>query len=111
MKVARAFPVFSAAFAAIYVICMDNNLALVSYFPRTHAWYWLTVTDLPKSAGPGMYWYGWLIVAALGAAALAALSLAVPARAMERVGAVSSWAVPTAAMLFLVVILRGWFIH
>ena len=111
MKIARALPVFSAAFAAFYVMCMYNNLALVSYFPRTRTWYWLTVTDLPKSAGPGMYWYGWLAVSVLGAAAVAALSLLAPARAIERVSSVSAWAVPSAAILFLLVILRGWFIR
>lgn len=111
MKFARAFPVFSAAFALIYVICMDNNLALVSYFPRPRTWYWLTVTDLPKSAGPGMYWYGWLAVSALGAAAVAALALLAPARVVGRVAAPASWVVPLAAMVFLLVILRSWFIH
>ena len=111
MKLARAFPVFSAAFAVIYVVCMYDNLALVSYFPRTRTWYWLTVTDLPKSAGPGMYWYGWLAVSALGAAAVATAALLLPARATDRASSIASWAVPSAAMVFLLVILRGWFIH
>ncbi len=110
MKIARAFPVFSTVFAVIYVVCMYFNLALVSYFPRTRTWYWLTVTNLPKSDGPGMYWYGWLCVAVLGAAAIALLALLLP-RGAARVWSVSSWAVPSAAMLFLAYILRGWFIH
>jgi hypothetical protein len=111
MRIARAFPVFSAAFAVLYAICMYNNIALVSYFPRTREWYWLTVTTLPPRAGPGMYWYGWLAVSAMGAAAVAALALLLPARATERVSSVASWAVPAAGILFFIVILRGWFIH
>lgn len=111
MRIARAFPVFSAAFAAIYAVCMYYNLALFSYFPRIGAWYWLTVTNLPPRSGPGMYWYGWLAASALGAAAVAALALLVPARMTERASSIASWAVPSAAMLFFAVILRSWFIH
>jgi len=110
MKIARAFPVFSTVFAVIYLTCMYFNVALVSYFPRTRTWYWLTVTNLPKADGPGMYWYGWLCVAFLGAAAVAVLALLLP-RTAGRGWSVSSWAVPAAAMLCLLYILRGWFIH
>lgn len=111
MKIARAFPVFSAVFAIVYVVCMYWNLALFSYYPRTRAWYWLTVTDRPRADGPGMYWYGWLAVAFLAAGAVSALTLLTPPRVGERAWATSSWAAPAAMALVLVYILRGWFIH
>ena len=106
----RALPVFTVAFAVIYVLCMYNNLALMSYFPRTRTWYWLTVTGLPARNGPGMYWYGWLATTALASAALAGLSLLVPDRAIQRAGTLGSWIVPAGAMVVLLVLLRGWFI-
>lgn len=107
----RAFPVFSAAFAVIYLVCMYWNIALVSYFPRLKEWHWLTVTKLGPKAGPGMYWYGWIAVATLGALAAAALSLLLPASTTERTAPTWSWAAPSAVMLVLLFILRGWFIH
>ena len=111
MRIARVFPIFSAAFAAIYLAAMYENLALVSYFPRTRQWFFLTVTDLPRSAGPGMYWYGWLATSFLGAAALAALALVAPARSVAGVARVVSWAVPIAVIVVVIYILRGWFLH
>jgi hypothetical protein len=111
MKVTRIFPFFSTAFAVIYLAAMYNNLALVSYFPRTRQWFFLTVTDLPRSAGPGMYWYGWLATSFLGAAALAALALALPAPWLARLSRPASWAVPIVVILAIIYILRGWFLR
>ena len=111
MKATRVFPVFSAAFAAIYLAAMYDNLALLSYFPRTRQWYWLTVTDLPRSAGPGMYWYGWLLTAFLGASALALLALALPKQPLVRASRTLSWAVPLAVVVVIAYILRSWFLH
>ena len=52
--------------------------------------------------------YIYLLAAAL---AIAALSLLLPARATERTAPTWSWGAPTAVMLVLLFILRGWFIH
>jgi hypothetical protein len=111
MRAARVFPLFSAAFAVIYLAAMYNNLALVSYFPRTRQWFWLTVTDLPRSAGPGMYWYGWLLTSFLGAAAIAALALLAPPQTIARASRPASWAVPLGVIALIVYILRGWFLR
>jgi hypothetical protein len=111
MKIARVFPIFSAAFAVIYLLAMYSNLALVSYFPRTRQWFLLTVTDLPRSAGPGMYWYGWLATSFLGAAGVAALTLVAPGPWLARVARIVSWVVPVAVILALIYILRGWFLR
>lgn len=111
MKLARVFPIFSAAYAALYLASMYYNLALLSYFPRSRQWFLLTVTDMPRSAGPGMYWYGWLLTAFLGAAAISLLALAAPAPWLARVSRIVSWAVPLAVIIVIVYILKGWFIR
>ncbi len=111
MKSARVFPVFSAVFAVIYFASVYYNLALVSYFPRLKQWFPLVKTGMPPSVGPGMYWYGWLLTSYHGAAVIAALALAVPARWTSGVARVAAWALPIAAIVGIVILLRGWFIH
>lgn len=109
MNFARVFPVFSIAFAILYVLSMDNNWALFTYWPRSRDWYWLVATPPPRG-GPGMYWYGWLATSALGAAAAAAIAYVVPQRWTARLWPGLIWAVPAGAILVLIFILRGWFI-
>jgi hypothetical protein len=111
VKIARVLPVFSAAFAVLYLLAMYDNLALASYFPRLGQWLPLTVTDLPRSAGPGMYWYGWLATSFLGAAAISALAFALPAQGIAKVARAAAWAIPLGVMVVLVYILRGWFLR
>ncbi|HUK58711.1 MAG TPA: hypothetical protein VLV50_05715 [Stellaceae bacterium] len=110
MKAARVLPVFSAAYAVIYLVAMYENLALATYYPRLRQWFALTVTDLPKSAGPAMYWYGWIATAAIGGAVVALLALALPERPLARFMAVASWAAPLGAVLVIAFLLRGWFL-
>jgi hypothetical protein len=110
MKAARVLPVFSAAYAVIYLVAMYENIALVTYYPRLRRWFPLTVSNLPKSAGPGMYWYGWIATAATGAVIIALLSLAAPERVLARVMSVVSWVAPLGVLLVIVYLLRGWFL-
>lgn len=108
MSVTRALPVFSIAFAAIYIACVYFNLALVTYHPQLGQWGPLVE---PVRQGPAMYWYGWLITSALGAAAVAALSLALPARWVDRASATLVWLVPLAMIALIAYILRGYFLR
>ncbi|HLH88278.1 MAG TPA: hypothetical protein VKX28_07450 [Xanthobacteraceae bacterium] len=105
---ARALPVFSIAFAAIYIASVNYNLALLTYHPQLGQW--AVLVDPPKE-GPAMYWYGWLLTSALGAGAVAALSLALPARPVERASAVLVWLVPVAMIALIGYILRGYFLR
>ena len=100
--------VFGVAFAAIYVICTEMNLPLVTYHPAIGE---VDVLWVPERRGPAMYWYGWLITSALGAGALAALSLALPARVLDRICATLVWLVPVAMIATIAYILRGYFLR
>ena len=61
--------------------------------------------------GPPMYWYGWLLTSTLGAGAISALSLALPARALDRACAILVWLVPLAMIGLIAYILRGYFLR
>jgi hypothetical protein len=98
--------VFAAAFALIYVLAVDYNWALFTYGPATGE---IGPLVRPASAGPTMYWYGWLLTAALGAAALAALASFVPLS--RRLWPCLSWAVPICVILAFGYILRGYFLR
>src|SRR5258707_5692843 len=80
MSIARAFPVFSTAFAVIYLACVQYNLAPFTYHAELMQW---GLGPQPPRQGPAMYWYGWLTTSTLGATAVAALSLAVSASLAE----------------------------
>jgi uncharacterized RDD family membrane protein YckC len=107
VKIARVFPVFSASYAVLYLVSMYYNLALITYHPALKQVEWLVAR--PKS-GPAMYWYGWLLTAALGSVGISALALMVPDRWLTRVSSGLAWAVPLAVLLFFFYLLRGWFV-
>jgi hypothetical protein len=108
MKIARAFPVFSVAFAVIYLACVQYNLAPITYHAELMQW---GLGAQPPRQGPAMYWYGWLITATLGASAVAALSLAVPASIANRVWSGFVWLIPLGVIAVFVYILRGYFLR
>jgi len=108
MSIARAFPVFGIAFAVIYIASVYFNLALFTYHPELVRWG--VLVEAPKQ-GPAMYWYGWLLTSALGAGAIAALSLALPARPFDRVWSILVWVVPLVMIATIAYILRGYFLR
>jgi hypothetical protein len=108
MTIGRALPVFSIAFALIYIASVEYNLALLTYHPQIFKWGLLA--EAPKE-GPAMYWYGWLLTSALGAGAIAGLSLALPARPFDRVWSILVWVAPLVMIATITYILRGYFLR
>jgi hypothetical protein len=113
MTISRAFPVFAIAFAVIYIVevyltAFQVNLALITYHPQIAQWGLLA--QAPRQ-GPAMYWYGWLLTSALGAGALAALSLALPARPFDRIWSILVWVTPLVMIGFITYVLRGYFLR
>jgi hypothetical protein len=72
VKVARAFPFFSAEFVVFYALAVEFNLALFTYHPQLKQFAFLVE---PPKAGPAMYWYGWITTSALGALFISAFAL------------------------------------
>jgi|SRR4051812_34207768 hypothetical protein len=99
---------FAAAYAVLYVLSIEYNLALFTYHPATGEFYPFVK---PAADQPAMYWYGWLATSTLGALAIAAIASSLPVGLTARVHPAWSWAVPMAAMLVFSYILRGYFIR
>jgi hypothetical protein len=106
MMAARILPIFSAAFAVIYAIAVEANLAVITYHPKTGEWGWLAQ---PPGDGPAMYWYGWLITALTGALAVCAVAL--PLTRRRPPPAWIGWAVPLAVMIAFLYFLRSFFFY
>ncbi len=110
MSFTRSFPtfaiVFASAYAVLYVISIEYNLALFTYHPATEEFYFLVK---PASDQPAMFWYGWLATSVLGALAIAGLVARLPEKFASRISSGWSWIVPLAVMLVFVYILRGYF--
>jgi hypothetical protein len=107
MNVARILPVFSVAFVVLYTIAMYFNIALFVYYPQVNQFHW---HDQPGLPGPAMYWYGWLATAAIAAAVVSGLGSVFPVPRLSRASGLV-WAVPCVAALFILYILRPWFLH
>lgn len=104
----RVVPVFSAAFAIIYLVVEQNNWPLVTYHPRAGHWGWL---HQPAAAAnsPAMHWYGWLATSSLGATvvSLAALPLTRSRSFPLWIG----WAIPLAVLVLFVYLFRNFFLR
>lgn len=111
MSLARVFPVFSIAFAVLYVLSMDNNWALFTYLARAGEFHPLVYAPPTPRAGPAMYWWGWLSTSAIGAVIVTAIAAVVPVSWAGRRWSSLTWIVPLAVLLVIVFLLRGWFIR
>lgn len=112
MRIAPSYAVFTVTFAAVfsvvYVLAVENNWALFSYAPATGTFAPLVT---PATAGPTMYWYGWIATAAIAAGFVAVLVSLVPESLAKRVWPGLSWAVPVAVLIAFGYLLRGYFLR
>jgi hypothetical protein len=106
MKLARLFPVFSAAFAVIYAPALYYNWALMTYQPALNEWDFGPVTKV----GPPMYWYGIVATSLIGACIVTLIAAVLPESLARRIWSGLTWLLPTAALLFILFILRPYFL-
>jgi|SRR5450432_3176779 len=106
------FPIFvvtfASAYAIIYVFAVEQNWALFSYHPATGTFGLLTAR---APAGPTMFWYGWMLTAALGAAVVGAIVSFVPEGLAKRIWPGLSWFVPVCVMGVFSYMMRGYFLR
>jgi hypothetical protein len=102
----RVIPIFTAAFALVYVFAVEQNWALFTYHPRTGAFEWLTK---PAVNGPAMHWFGWIGTSALAATAISLAALPLTRRWAPPVWI--GWAIPLAVMITFLYLLRSFFLR
>ncbi len=103
------FPVFAVTFAAVYAavyyFAVDYNWALFSYGPAVGEW---TLFTHPASAGPTMYWYGWIATSALAGAFAGLVVCLLPMSVSGRLWSGLAWLVPVCAMAAFAYLLSGY---
>lgn len=97
---------FAAAFAIVYYFAVAYNWALLSYGPAVGQWTLFTQT---ASAGPTMYWYGWIATAAFAAAGVAAIVAFLPQRSTHWLWPGFAWLVPVGSIAAFAHLLSGYF--
>jgi hypothetical protein len=104
------FPVFAVTFAAVYsavyYFALDNNWALFSYGPAVGEW---TLFNRAASAGPTMYWYGWIATSALVGAVVGLIACFLPKNLGGRLWSGSAWLVPVCSIAAIGYLLSGYF--
>jgi hypothetical protein len=104
-KAERLAAIFAVSFAAIYAPTMDYNWTAATYHPIQGIWQ-LGFAKPLGGGSPAMYWYGFVVTAALGAAVVTVIASFVPNRLMERMPWRSlSWLVPICAIIYIAYVL------
>jgi hypothetical protein len=99
---------FAAVYAAAYYVAVYYNLALFSYGPAVGEW---TLFNHPASAGPTMFWYGWIATAAIGAAAAGLIACMLPESIGKQIWPGLAWLAPLCSIAAIAYLLRGYLAH
>ena len=104
-KTERLAAIFAIIFAIIYAPTMDYNWTAATYHPIQGIWQFGRAAPL-GGGSPAMYWYGFVITAALGAAAVTALASLIPDNLMDRMPWRSlTWLVPICSIIYIAYVL------
>ena len=93
--------VFGICFAILYVVCDMAAWPLFTYHPGTDR-IDLGYAPARRDEGPAMYWYGWLVSSALGAATLGGLSALLPEKIRGKIPLALAWVVPVVLLPVLI---------
>ena len=104
-KAERLAAVFAIAFAIIYAPTMDLNWTAATYHPIQGIWQWGRAAPL-GGGSPAMYWYGFVVTAALGALVVTGLAALIPDNMMDRVPWRSlAWLIPICVIVYIAYVL------
>ena len=104
----RLFPwiVFTGVFAFVYYACFVFAYTPVRFYPLTGE---ITTADLPRSAGPAMGWYTWIVIGFVAGSIAGLLAWLVPRSAGEKVWPHLSWIFPAAVAIWMLWVEKHWF--
>jgi hypothetical protein len=97
---------FAAVYAAVYYVALYNNWPVFSYGPAVGEW---TLFNHAASAGPTMYWYGWIATSAITAAIVALIVCYLPGNPGRRLWSGLAYLVPLCSIAAIVYLLSGYF--
>jgi hypothetical protein len=97
---------FASVFAIVYYLAVAYNWALFSYGPAVGQWALFTQ---PASAGPTMYWYGWIATSVLASAGVATLVAIFPQRLTRWLWPGLAWLIPVGSIAAFALLLSGYF--
>jgi hypothetical protein len=96
---------FAAVYAAVYYFAVDYNWALFSYGPAVGQW---TLFTHPASAGPTMFWYGWVATSAIAGTIVGLIVCFLPENIGKRVWPGLAWLVPLCSIAAIGYLLSGY---
>jgi hypothetical protein len=97
---------FAAVYAAAYYFALANNWPLFSYGPAVGEW---TLFNHSASAGPTMYWYGWIATSAIVGAITGLIVCCLPGNLGSRLWPGLAWLVPICSIAAIAHLLSGYF--
>lgn len=101
--------VFGIVGPTVYFVCVGMNLSLFAYYPEVGQ---LRDTTPVTGLGPPMFWYGWILNAAVAGAIAGGLACLLPQRTLAyaaRTLALLVWTVPIAVIVAILYLLRHFF--
>jgi hypothetical protein len=87
---------FAVAYAIIYVIATEANLALFTYHSALGEFGF--GPNKPRN-GPAMYWFGWIATSTIGALVVAAIVTYLPKSVTRLLSPTLAWVAPLAAVM------------
>jgi hypothetical protein len=106
MRMAFVLAIFAGVFATVYFASFVNGWTLFRYYPLTGEF---TTEDLPRSAGPAMGWYAWIVQGFAVAVLAALLALVLPGKLTNRVWSGLGWLLPVLVVLYTFYYEWHWF--
>lgn len=106
MSKAFSLTVFTVVFAAVYILCFVNGWTLFRYYPLSGDF---ATQDLPRTAGPAMGWYAWILQGLSAALAITLLALAIPKKVVDKIWSGTAWFGVALIILFTLYYEWHWF--
>lgn len=100
--------VFAVSFVVVYLFAVWHNYALFTYHPVLGEIAW--GVDKPRD-GPAMYWYGWILTAALAASGACGMACVLPARIVLRLWSGWTWVIAVGVLMMITYMLRNYFLR
>lgn len=97
---------FAAVYSAVYYIALYNNWPVFSYGPAVGEW---TLFNHSASAGPTMYWYGWIATSAIVGGIAGLIACYLPGNLGSRLWSGFAWLVPVCSIAAIGYMLSGYF--